>query len=49
MKKPEGRTGRRIKVIRPLLGEKPRPTSESLERLRQVADEKGWIKKKVER
>jgi hypothetical protein len=49
MKKPEVRTGRRIKVIRPPLGEKPKLTPESLERLRQMADEKGWIKKKAER
>jgi len=46
MKKPEVRTGRRIKVIRPPLGEKPRPTPESLERLRQVAEAKGWMKEK---
>ncbi|MGA2957075.1 MAG: hypothetical protein ABSF48_15295 [Thermodesulfobacteriota bacterium] len=33
------------KVIRVRPGEKTKPTVESLERLRQTAEEKGWVKK----
>ncbi len=42
-RKAEQAKKRKIILVRP--GEKTKPTAESLERLRQMAEEKGWMKK----
>jgi hypothetical protein len=45
MQEPKAEQGKKRKIIRVRPGEKTKPTAESLERLRQTAEEKGWMKK----
>jgi len=46
MKEKDLKPEKRKIVIRDQPGRKEKPTVESLERLRQKAEEKGWMKKK---
>jgi hypothetical protein len=46
MKEKDPKPEKRKVIIREQPGRKEKPTVESLERLRQTAEEKGWMKKK---
>jgi hypothetical protein len=45
MQDPKAEQKKKRKVIRVRPGGKIKPTAESLERLRQTAEEKGWMRK----
>jgi hypothetical protein len=47
MKEKDLKPEKRKIIIRDQPGRKEKPTVESLERLRQKAEEKGWIRKKA--
>jgi hypothetical protein len=47
MKEKDRKPEKRKIIIRDQPGRKEKPTVESLERLRQKAEEKGWIRKKA--
>jgi hypothetical protein len=47
MKEKDPRSEKRKRIVRDQPREKERATPESLERLRQKAEEKGWIKRKA--
>jgi len=46
MERKDRKPEKRKIIVRDQPGEKKKPTVESLERLRQKAEEKGWMKKK---
>jgi hypothetical protein len=46
MEEKDPKRDKRKVIIRDPTGRKEKPTVESLERLRQKAEEKGWMKKK---
>jgi len=47
MKEKDPEAGKRKRIVRVQPREKEKATPESLERLRQKAEEKGWIKKEA--